>query len=58
MSPCTKRLQRSTRSLAPFSGLKVDVCACASGGEDAGAGADGRRGGDAGRAFEELAAID
>ena len=31
MSPCTKRLQRSTRSLAPFSGLRVSVCACADG---------------------------
>src|SRR5216110_1844895 len=31
MSPCTKRLQRSTRSLAPFSGLKVSPCACVSG---------------------------
>ncbi len=31
MSPCTKRLQRSTRSLAPFSGLKVIDCACANG---------------------------
>src|SRR5438105_11091528 len=31
MSPCTKRLQRSTRSLAPLSGLKVSPCALASG---------------------------
>src|SRR5438105_2962652 len=29
MSPCTKRLQRSTRSFAPFSGLNAMVCACA-----------------------------
>ena len=27
MSPCTNRLQRSTRSLAPFSGLNAIVCA-------------------------------
>src|SRR5262245_43076291 len=31
MSPCTKRLQRSTRSLAPFSGLNAKPCAWASG---------------------------
>src|SRR5678815_3543629 len=29
MSPCTKRLQRSTRSFAPFSGAPVHCCACA-----------------------------
>src|SRR6516225_6349645 len=28
MSPCTKRLQRSTRSFAPFSGLNAGACAC------------------------------
>src|SRR5664279_6013413 len=27
MSPCTNRLQRSTRSVAPFSGLSASVCA-------------------------------
>jgi hypothetical protein len=31
MSPCTKRLQRSTRSLAPFSGFSDSVCACTAG---------------------------
>src|ERR1035441_7821147 len=31
MSPWTKRLQRRTRSLAPFSGLRLIACACASG---------------------------
>ncbi len=31
MSPCTKRLQRSTRSLASFSGFRFSVCACSSG---------------------------
>src|SRR5487761_2162366 len=31
MSPCTNRLQRSTRSLAPFSGLNASVCACTAG---------------------------
>src|SRR5262245_49138152 len=31
MSPCTKRLQRSTRSRAPFSGLNVSACACTAG---------------------------
>src|SRR5258708_7050170 len=30
MSPCTNRLQRSTRSLAPFSGTIVYCCATAS----------------------------
>ena len=35
MSPCTKRLQRSTRSVAPFSGLKVIDCACAALGKTA-----------------------
>src|SRR5687768_9449537 len=31
MSPCTKRLQRSTRSLAPFSGLSARVWAWTAG---------------------------
>ncbi len=30
-SPCTKRFQRSTRSVAPFSGFTFQVCAIASG---------------------------
>ncbi len=28
-SPCTKRFQRRTRSLAPFSGFRVHALACA-----------------------------
>src|SRR6516164_2277259 len=36
MSPWTKRLQRSTRSVAPFSGLKVPAaCACTAGAQSA-----------------------
>src|SRR5436190_8683679 len=35
MSPWTKRLQRRTRSLASFSGLKVTFCALASGANSA-----------------------
>ena len=31
MSPCTKRLQRKTRNLAPFSGLKLIFWAWAAG---------------------------
>src|SRR5450755_1916411 len=31
LSPCTKRLQRRTRKVAPFSGLRASDCARASG---------------------------
>ena len=60
MSPCTKRLQRSTRSFAPFSGLNlsVGVCAAADARPQRAAGAERCGRGDAGRAFQELAAIE
>ena len=57
MSPCTKRLQRSTRSFASFSGLKVSVWACTAGAQMAPAPSRGG-GSDAGGAFQESAAVE